>query len=172
MVPAVAYNHFDGFESRHQQRSFFFTRTIYNFINGRVENKNVYGQFHGYIHLVHISALLLLFFFEVNRMTNFVDLELADYVLERINEGTENELIGIVEPSLIFCKRKINPFCVMFVDRIPEKIYSTKSGNLSMTIGDYCSITTSDGNKFICKGSYYSILRKIEAGMDTSGMPF
>ena len=112
------------------------------------------------------------YFFEVNRMTNFVDLELADYVLERINEGTENELIGIVEPSLIFCKRKINPFCVMFVDRIPEKIYSTKSGNLSMTSGDYCSITTSDGNKFICKGSYYSILRKIESGMDTSGMPF
>ena len=112
------------------------------------------------------------FFFEVNRMTNFVDLELADYVLERINECTENALIGIVEPSLIFCKRKINPFCVMFVDRIPDKIYSTKSGNLSMTSGDYCSITTSDGNKFICKGSYYSILRKIEAGMDTSGMPF
>ena len=112
------------------------------------------------------------FFFEVNRMTNFVDLELADYVLETINEDTGNELIGIVEPSLIFCKRKINPFCVMFVDRIPDKIYSTKSGNLSMTSGDYCSITTSDGNKFICKGSYYSILRKIEAGMDTSGMPF
>ena len=105
-------------------------------------------------------------------MTNFVDLELADYVLETINEDTGNELIGIVEPSLIFCKRKINPFCVMFVDRIPDKIYSTKSGNLSMTSGDYCSITTSDGNKFICKGSYYSILRKIEAGMDTSGMPF
>ena len=105
-------------------------------------------------------------------MTNFVDLELADYVLETINEDTGNELIGIVEPSLIFCKRKINPFCVMFVDRIQDKIYSTKSGNLSMTSGDYCSITTSDGNKFICKGSYYSILLKIEAGMDTSGMPF
>ena len=112
------------------------------------------------------------YFFEVNRMTNFVDLELADYVLETINEDTGNELIGIVEPSLIFCKRKINPFCVMFVDRIQDKIYSTKSGNLSMTSGDYCSITTSDGNKFICKGSYYSILLKIEAGMDTSGMPF
>ena len=86
--------------------------------------------------------------------------------------GKQNALIGIVEPSLIFFKRKINPFCVMFVDRIPDKIYSTKSGNLSITSGDYCSITTSDGNKFICKGSYYSILRKIEAGMDTSGMPF
>lgn len=105
-------------------------------------------------------------------MTKFLNLELADYVIERINENDDNSTLGIVENSLIFRKKKVNPFCIMFVDEITDKIYFTRLGNLSTHQEDYCLITTSDGNKFICKGSCSKILTMVEASMDTSWVPF
>lgn len=105
-------------------------------------------------------------------MANFLDLELSDYVLSHVDENDDESPLGIIEDTLVFSKKKVNPFCIIFAEDIKDKIYSCNAMEQSGHQMDYCTITTSDGNKYICKGSSFNVLRMVETAMDTSGLPF
>ena len=51
-------------------------------------------------------------------MANFLDLELSDYVLSHVDENDDESPLGIIEDTLVFSKKKVNPFCIIFAEDI------------------------------------------------------
>lgn len=103
-------------------------------------------------------------------MVKFRLLKLADYSVWTVGSKENRSFTAIIADRLVFTEKCVNPFCVMMISDVEDTIIDSSMQTIDKS--NFTIVTMSDGNMYICKENKDELIKRTEATMDTSGLPF